>query len=94
MWLDTNADTVIVIYKPSGRTRTSTKQRVFLIFKVGADWVAATEPSKFSCIESKIGELGVILWAKMDPAVGVWLFDRYLADLMNSKQNEFINKNF
>lgn len=48
-----------------------TIQKVVLIFKAGADCVAAAEPSKFSCIESKLRELGAILWAKMDPAVGV-----------------------
>lgn len=70
-----------------------TTQKVDLIFKAGADFVATAEPSKFSCIGSRKWEVGDILWAKMDPAVGVWLLDRYLADLMNSKQNEY-TKNF
>ena len=71
-----------------------TKQRVFLIFKVGADCRATAEPSKFSCMESGKEDIGVALWAKMDPVVGVQLLDRYLADLMNSKQHEFTNENF
>lgn len=61
-----------------------------MIFKVGADFVAVAEPSKFSCIGSKKEELVDILWAKKDPAVGVWFFDRDLADLMNSKQNDYV----
>lgn len=48
-----------------------TTHRVDLIFKVGADCVATAEPSKFSFIESKQGELDSSLWAKTDPAVGV-----------------------
>jgi len=57
-----------------------TKQRVLFILEAGADCVAMAEPSKLSCIESK-AVVDAIFCAKMDPAVGVWLLDKYLADL-------------
>lgn len=81
MHLDFNDGTPKIMYKTTSRVRKFTKQRVFFIFKAGADCVAMVEPSKLSCIESKVGGF----CAKMDPAVGVLLFDKYLADLMNSK---------
>lgn len=60
-----------------------TKHRVFFIFKSGADCVETVEASKGSSVEARTwGEVGVIIWAKRDPAVGVWLLDRDLADLM------------
>jgi hypothetical protein len=49
-----------------------TTHRVDLIFEIGADCVVTSGPSNFSSIESRKGEVGGdILWAKMDPAVGV-----------------------
>ena len=50
----------------------STKHKVVLIFKAGADLVKTDETSKGSSTESKTrGEKGDILWANIDPAVGV-----------------------
>ena len=61
---------------------------MFFIFKDGADFVKTDGTSKGSSIGSKIGE-DDILWANSD--FGVWLFDRYLADLMKSKEKSFEN---
>jgi len=48
-----------------------TTHRVDLIFKLGSDCVATSGLRKLFSIESKKGEVGDILWAMMDPAVGV-----------------------
>lgn len=68
-----------------------TTHRVLLIFKDGADCVNTDELSKGSSIGFKIWEDDVNLWDKIDSAVRVWPFDRYLADLMNSKEKHYKN---
>lgn len=64
-----------------------TKQRVLLTIKFGADWVKTEGPSKGSSIGFEILEVEPELRGKIDCAVAVWLFDRYLADLINSIQD-------
>jgi hypothetical protein len=53
-----------------------------LVFKFGADCVATSSPSNGSSIEFLIeNDGGVVLCAKKDPTVGVWLLERDLAEL-------------
>jgi hypothetical protein len=52
------------------------------VFKFGADCVATSSPSNGSSIEFLIeNDGGVVLCAKKDPTVGVWLLERDLAEL-------------
>lgn len=71
MQLDFDANNAININKVAHITRMFTTLRVDLIFKLGSDCVATSGLSKFFSVESKKGEVGDILWAMMDPAVGV-----------------------
>lgn len=61
-----------------------TTESMVLILEVGAECVNTAGKSKGSSIEFEIWiGVEVILCAKLDPTVGVWLLDRDLADLKN-----------
>lgn len=71
--------------------RELTKHSIDLVFIDGADCVETPAPSNGSAMESLAWwDEGLILCAKKDPAVGVWLLDRDLADLIISEIKSYV----
>lgn len=71
--------------------RELTKQSIVLVFVDGGACVEICPPSKGSSIEILEWWEGLIRCAMNDPAVGVWLLDSDLADLINSPSNKWLS---